>query len=120
MVRRINPIPSPILAVDHATVKALQGMIDYQPINAAYSTAQLLQLQATLTQAEQAEKAAEVALAQARSVRAEASHFYHDAVVGARTQVIAQYGPDATAVALVGLKRKSERKRPVKRQAIAS
>jgi hypothetical protein len=76
----------------------------------------LLQLQASLTEAEQAEQAARVALDQARAARAEATHLYHDAVVAARTQVIAQYGSDAAAVSLVGLTRRSERKRPVKRQ----
>jgi hypothetical protein len=117
MARRTTPVPQPTLAADHATVMALQGLSDYQPINPVYSTAQLMQAQAALTQAEQAEKEAEIALAQARSVRAEMSHTYHDLVVGARAQVIAQYGPDAPAIALIGLTRKSDRKRPVKRQA---
>jgi hypothetical protein len=37
----------------------------------------------------------------------------------APAQVIAQYGPDSNAVQLVGRKRKSERKRPVRRAAVA-
>ena len=119
MARRTIPVPHVTLTADHETVKALQGMIDYQPLNPAYSSTQLMQLQATLTQAEQAEKEAEVALAQARAIRAETTHTYHDAVVGARAHVVAQYGPDSTAISLVGLTRKSERKRPVKRQATA-
>jgi hypothetical protein len=116
MARRTTPVSPPTLAADHVTVIALQGMVDYQPMNPAYSIAQILQMQATLAQAEQAAKAAEVALAEARAVRAETSHIYHDLVVGARVQVMAQYGPDAPAVSLVGLTRKSERKRPAKRQ----
>lgn len=117
MARRTTPVPPPTLAADHATVMALQGLSDYQPMNPAYSTAQLMQAQAALTQAEQAEKEAEVALAEARRVRAELCQAYHDLTVGARAQVIAQYGPDAPAIALIGLTRKSDRKRPVKRQA---
>jgi dTDP-4-amino-4,6-dideoxygalactose transaminase len=74
---------------------ALQTLVDYQPINAACGIAQLLQLQATLAQAEQAEVMIETSLAQARRVRIETSHAYHDLVVSARTQVLAQYGPDA-------------------------
>jgi hypothetical protein len=119
MARRIKPVPTSTLAADDATVKALQGLIDYQPTNPAYSTAQLLQVQATLTQAEQADKVAQVTSEQAHNVWAETTHFYHDLVVNARTQVIAQYGADATAVSLVGLTRKSERKQPVKRKAKA-
>jgi hypothetical protein len=105
------------LVADHATVKALQGLVDYQPVNPAYATAQLLQLQASLTQAEHAEKAAEQAYVEARNLRRATAQLYHDSVVGARAQVVAQYGPDAAAVALVGLTRKSERKHPVRRTA---
>ena len=36
------------------------------------------------------------------------------------SQVIAQYGPDSAAVQLLGLKRKSERRRPVRRSAAAA
>lgn len=115
MARQTAPVPPPTLAADHATVMAIQTLVDYQPVNPAYSTAQLLQLQSSVIQTEQAEKIAEVALAEAKAARAAASHQYHDAVLGARAHVVAQYGPDATAVALVGLKRKSERKRPVRR-----
>jgi len=117
MNRRTTPVPPTTLAADHTTVIALQGLSDYQPMNASYSTTQLLQMQAALAQADQAEKAAEVALAQARSVRLAASHAYHNLVVGARAQVIAQYGPDAPAISLIGLTRKSERKRPARRSA---
>jgi hypothetical protein len=119
MGKQQTPVPSLILAADHATVMALQGLPDYQPLNPDYHTGQLLQLQANLVQTEQIEQAAEAALAQARSARVQATHVYHNAVVGARTHVIAQYGPDATAVSLVGLTRKSQRKRPVKRSSVA-
>jgi hypothetical protein len=98
---------------------ALQGLPDYQPINPAYSLPQIVQHQVELTQAELEEQLAEEALVRARARRVLASHTYHDAVVGARAQVIAQYGPDATAVALVGLTRKSERKQPAKRKPAA-
>ena len=33
----------------------------------------------------------------------------------ARAQVLAQYGPDSNAIQLLGLKKKSERKRPARR-----
>lgn len=104
------------MAADHATVLAIQGLNDYQPVNPTYSIAQLLELQATLRENEQAERATEVAFEQARKARCEASHAYHDAVVGARSVVVSQYGPDAAAVALVGRTRKSDRKRPARRQ----
>jgi hypothetical protein len=69
--------------------------------------------------AEQNERATQIAHEQTRQTRVEASHQHHNGVVGARSQVIVQYGPDAAAVTLVGRTRKSERKRPSRRQAKA-
>jgi hypothetical protein len=120
MTRRRTPVPPPSLAADHVTVTAIQGLADYQPTNPNCSAAQLLQLQANLIQAEQAEHAVKVALDQARAARNQAAHQYHDAVVSARIQVVAQYGADAAAVSLIGMTRTSERKRPAKRQAAAA
>jgi hypothetical protein len=42
----------------------------------------------------------------------------HDSLLGAKTQMVAQYGSDAHELQLVGLKRKSERRRPVRRAAV--
>jgi hypothetical protein len=39
----------------------------------------------------------------------------HKAVLGAKSQVIAQFGPDSNAVAALGLKKKSEYRRPPRR-----
>ena len=116
MTRQNLPVPTAVLNTDHATVTALQNMSDYQPVSTDCSVNQLLLHQTDLAQAEQGEMAAEQALEQARNLRAEKSHVYHNAVVRARSYVIAQYGPDAPAVALIGLTRKSERKRPSKRR----
>jgi hypothetical protein len=98
---------------------AMQSMVDYQPIHAAHSIANLVQLQASLAHAAQTTRQAEVALDAARALEAEISHTYHDAVVGARAHVVAQYGPDSAAVEQVGLTRKSNRKRPVRHKAAA-
>jgi hypothetical protein len=119
MTRPTNPVPPSILAADHETVLALQGMADYQPLSVSLSVPQLLQNQATLNQARQARLDAEVALDNARRVEAETSHFYHNSVVSARAHVVVQYGPDSAAVAKVGLTRKSDRKRRVRRAARA-
>jgi hypothetical protein len=94
-------------------------MPDYQPLDANLRTEHLTQLQATLSQAVQSRMALEVALDNARTIEAETSHMYHDLVVRSRAHVGVQYGPDSAAIALVGLKRKSERKRPVRRKAAA-
>ncbi|MEI8308905.1 MAG: hypothetical protein WCF99_17715 [Chloroflexales bacterium] len=118
MLRQIAPVPPPALADDHKTVMALQNIPTFQYINPIHNPAELLRIQTVLIHEEQEEQMAEQALMQIRARRATTSHTYHDAVVGARTQVLAQYGPDSNEVALIGLTRKSERKRPTRRKTL--
>ena len=68
-----------------------------------------------MDEARQAEVRAVQALARARDAAEEAEWALHDGILGAKAQVIAQYGPDSNAVQAVGLKRKSERRRTVRR-----
>jgi hypothetical protein len=49
---------------------------------------------------------------------AETSRRFHDAMLGAKAQVVAQYRNDSLAVEAIGLTRKSERRRPVRRRAM--
>jgi hypothetical protein len=119
MARTTSPVSPPVLAADHTTVMALQSLVGYQPFDANLTVPNLLQLQATLAQARQATSQAEIALDQARSIEAQTSHLYHNAVVAARAHVFVQFGSDSAAVEQVGLTRKSNRKRPARRKATA-
>ena len=101
MLRQIAPVPPPTLADDHKTVMALQNIPTFQYINPIHNPAELLRIQTVLIQEEQEEQAAEQALMQIRTRRATTSQTYHDAVVGARAQVLAQYGSDSNEVALI-------------------
>ena len=108
-----------ILTADRSTLLALQGLNGYQPINALYSVATLQQHEVNLTQAHQAVLRAQEALDQARAIEIGLAHIFHDAVLGAKNQVIAIFGPDALAVELIGLTRKSDHKRPVRQKPTA-
>jgi hypothetical protein len=55
------------------------------------------------------------ALATARNQAAATEWALHEGILGARWQVIAQYSPDSKVVQMLGLKRKSERKRPTRK-----
>jgi hypothetical protein len=37
----------------------------------------------------------------------------HESILGAKTEIISQYGNDSYAVELIGLRRKSARRRPL-------
>jgi hypothetical protein len=112
-------ISGPILSDDRAALRAISNMADYAPANQAYSAAVLQEYERAAAEAEQAEVNARLALDIARDRAVEACRRFHDAMLGAKAQVVAQYGHDSHALAAVGLTRKSERRRPSRRAAAA-
>lgn len=106
-----------ILKANRNAFIALKTLPDYAPLNKNYSTEQLVSLVATMEEAQQSEIRAQHALAAARDAAAAAELAVHNAILGVKAQVIAQYGADSDQVQALGLKKKSERKRPVRRKA---
>ena len=100
------------LEADRAATVAVQSISNYQPINPTYSAQALVDLGAARDQAQQAEIRAQHALAAARDAAVAAEWALHNAVLGARTQVLAQFGDDSNEVQAMGLKKRSDRKRP--------
>jgi len=112
---RTRRVPTDLMEAARTALIGLQSLPDYMPANSAYSAARLAELGRAREEARQAEVRAAQALALARDTAAAAEWALHDGILGARAQVLAQYGPDDQAVQMVGLKRKSERKRPARR-----
>jgi hypothetical protein len=69
--------------------------------------------------AQDAEVNAQNALDTARDAANAAEWDFHNALLGAKDQVIAQYGKDSDQIQALGLKKKSERKTPVRRNVAA-
>ena len=109
--RRMKP---DILKADQAAQVTLAGMADYKPANAAFSLANVAGALTAMQAAQQAEIRAQAALDAARDAAAAAEWRFHEAVLGAKDQVIAQYGVSSDQVQALGLKKKSEHKRPVR------
>jgi hypothetical protein len=105
--RRIKPA---VLSEDVSVLEALQGMTTYAPANAAYALDKLQAAQAAMQSQQSAETQAEAAFKAARDDAAKAEWAFHNAVLGAKEQVIAQFGKDSNEVQAIGLKKKSERK----------
>jgi hypothetical protein len=68
-----------------------------------------------MEQAQQAEARAERALAAARAAAQAAEWAFHNSILGVKREIVAQYGPNAEQVRAIGLKRASDRKRPMRR-----
>ncbi len=109
-------IAAPVLASDRATLHALQDIPAYAPRNPELSTGSLTTLEEELTQAQLETERIRLALEAAHAREIAAGWKFHERVISAKTEVIAQFGADSQEVHAIGLKKKSERKRPVRRR----
>jgi hypothetical protein len=110
--RRISPS---FLTSDRQAHDALQSMADYTPANAAYKLTTLTATRQNMEDKQRAETQAAAAAALARDEAVAAEWEFHNAILGAKEQVIAQYGKDSGNVQSLGLKRKSEYKAPTRK-----
>jgi hypothetical protein len=109
-------IASGVLGEDRASFDALQGIANYAPANPAYTVEKIKALRDRmddlLREATQAEAAADAKRAAANAGEWE----FHNAMLGAKVQVTAQFGDDSDEHAALGMKKKSEYKSPTRRK----
>jgi len=107
--KRLAPVK---LQVDLDSYTALQGITTYTPANAAYAKTAITAKYTALKSAQDAELAAQVTLATARDAAAAAEWDFHNFMLAAKEQVIAQFGKSSDQVQAMGLKKKTEYKAP--------
>ena len=112
---QIKPVTQRVLTDDEHVLEALTKIPTYQPVNPDLTSERLVALKTVLAKAHDAKTALETSLMAADDAYATASWAFHDAILQAKTQVKAQFGPDSVEIQSIGLKRTSERKRPVKK-----
>jgi hypothetical protein len=110
-----EPLRSGIIESDRASLVALKQLSDYVPPNPALRIEALGALEARLRQAEEAEILARAALDAARDARVAAGWELHNAILSAKALVVGQYGANSDAVHSLGLKKKSDYRRPSRR-----
>ncbi len=110
--RRIQPNR---LQADRDALSAVQNLQNYRPANADYTTDKLTAAYTAMEAARTLELNALNALDAARIAALRAEWAFHNAMLGAKDQVMAQYGADSDEIQSLGLKRKSARKRPLRR-----
>jgi hypothetical protein len=107
-------IQAQVLQADEDALRALKAITSYKPVNPAYTVQAVASKHDAMKAAQEAEANAQDALAAARDAAVAAQWDYHNTVLGAKNQVVAQYGEDSDELASLGLKKKSERKAPVR------
>jgi hypothetical protein len=101
-------LKSNLLEADKASAAALQTIADYAPANQTYTIAALSAAQAALDAAQRQEAQTAAAAAAARDEAVAREWEFHNLILGAKDQVVAQFGRDSAEVQSVGLKRASE------------
>ncbi|MDT4895992.1 MAG: hypothetical protein QOH25_1069 [Acidobacteriota bacterium] len=115
MVNQANRLKPSQIQADRDTFAALQAVTGYAPANPAYALTVITAAQASLASAQQAEAQAQAAAAAARDDAVAREWEFHNLMLGAKDQIIAQFGKDSNEVQAVGLKKKSEYNRPQRR-----
>ena len=109
--RRLRP---EVLQKDGDTHAALQKMSGYSPANKTYTVANADAAETAMKNAQKAETQAKAAHDAARDQANALEWAFHNLMLGAKEQVIAQFGNDSDEAQAIGLKKKSERKKPKK------
>lgn len=97
-----------VLQEDRDAFAALKNLTDYSPANAAFSVANVTGSHDAMNtkQTTEVQKKAEADGASDDAALAERD--FHNMILGAKTQVKAQYGEDSNEYQSMGLKKKSE------------
>jgi hypothetical protein len=107
--KRLKPS---VLTADRDSLTALQQVNGYAPANQSYTLAALNTLRTSLDAAQAAETQAATAAAAARDDATAQEWAFHNAVIGLRDQVVAQFGRDSNEAQTIGRKKESERRSP--------
>jgi hypothetical protein len=111
-----RPVRPALLAADRDAFDALQGIGNYAPANQAYTVANIKALRDRPDEAQREATQAQAEADAKRDAEIAAAWEFHNAILGAKVQVNAQFGPNSDQVASVGLKKKSEYKSPARRK----
>ena len=114
-IRRVQP---EIISEDQDCHAALKALSDYKPSDTEFAKAALQAASDDLDDAHEKETQAETVWQAARDRAVNAEWAFHNLVLGTKIQVKAQYGDDSDEIKSLGLKKKSEYKRPTRKAKI--
>lgn len=107
-------LPDDRLDNDRAALVAIRDLEDYRALNPQQSVESLVALERAHRESKEAVQRGETQLAAQRNAEIEAGWAFHNAIMGAKANIAAQYGNDAQVIESIGLTRRSKRKRPVR------
>ena len=112
---KTRPLTPGQLQEDFDAFAALKDISGYAPANPGFALANGTSARAAMTAAEEEAAQTKAAADAARDNEIAAQWAFHDFVIGAKTQVKAQFGDSSNEIQALGLKKKSEYKSPSKK-----
>jgi hypothetical protein len=109
-------VTSGVLSADRKAFAALQAIANYTPANQTYKVDNIEAIRDRMEDLQREATQAMVAADAKRDAATAGEWAFHNAMLGAKTQVTAQFGPDSNEVQALGLKKKSEYKTRVRRK----
>jgi len=108
--RKLTRVTQRILKKDKLIASAVLSFKDYHSAHPEFTSERLREAMTKVDAALKLEQEALASVAKAREAAILAEAKFHDIVLGAKRQVIAQYGDDSDEITTLGMKKKSERK----------
>ncbi|MEI1377324.1 hypothetical protein PQG02_11655 [Nostoc sp. UHCC 0926] len=112
-------LPSQSISQDITSLHGLQTVSTYDTTRADASVANLLQAYQDMLMQQQAETEKLTLYRAATDAARLAEWEFHNAVLAMKEVIRGQYGSDSDEAQAVGLKKKSERKRPSRKKSVA-
>jgi hypothetical protein len=103
------------LQADLDVLTAVKALTNYTPANADYTLVKMEGIKTKLDASQAGEVVAKNAWEAARDDAVAQEWVFHNAMLEAKTQVEAQYGKNSNEYQSLGLKKKSEYKRPTRK-----
>ncbi|MEO7310115.1 MAG: hypothetical protein ABIX01_06945 [Chitinophagaceae bacterium] len=119
ITKKLRRLTSKTLVNDRATFDALKDVAAYAPANNLYELKNISERYDRMTASQTKETQVAAAHKTATDDSIAAEHDFHGFVLSAKDQVIAQFGADSNEVQALGLKKKSDRKRPAAKKKAA-
>lgn len=111
--RRMTPA---MLKADLDAFAALRAIANYSPANPNFEVTVIETARQNMEHAQTAETQASAAYDTARDETVARQWEFHNAILGVKTQVAAQFGPNSNEIQALGMKKKSEYARPARRK----
>ncbi|NJO74295.1 MAG: hypothetical protein HC833_11375 [Leptolyngbyaceae cyanobacterium RM1_406_9] len=114
-----NRLRPSILNADQDIFEGLQTVTDYTPLRKEASIFQIEQAQGEMLKLQKLETQLKAQYRAALDAARQAEWVFHNTILEAKNAVIAQFGADSSEAQIVGLKKKSAYKRPIRQKKLA-